>query len=46
MTAILKYRELKGRVESIDDLIENKLITEERQQGEALSEFRIVVFLF
>lgn len=30
VTAILKYRELKGRVESIDDLTENKLITDEK----------------
>lgn len=30
VTAILKYRELKGRVTGINDLVENKLITEEK----------------
>lgn len=30
VTAILKYRELGGRIESINDLIDNKLITEEK----------------
>lgn len=31
-TAILKYRELKGRVTSVNDLIENKLIPPERSK--------------
>jgi DNA uptake protein ComE-like DNA-binding protein len=30
VTAILKYRELKGRITGINDLIENKLITAEK----------------
>lgn len=30
VTAILKYRELKGRINGIDDLTENKLITMEK----------------
>jgi competence protein ComEA len=30
VTAILKYRELKGRISGMSDLIENKLITEEK----------------
>ena len=30
VTAIIKYRELKGRVESINDLTENKLIPKEK----------------
>jgi DNA uptake protein ComE-like DNA-binding protein len=30
VTAILKYRELKGRINSIDDLTENKLLTAEK----------------
>jgi competence protein ComEA len=30
VTAILKYRELKGRITEISDLIENKIITEEK----------------
>jgi DNA uptake protein ComE-like DNA-binding protein len=30
VTAILKYRELKGRIRGIGDLTENKLITPEK----------------
>jgi competence ComEA-like helix-hairpin-helix protein len=30
ITSIMKYRELKGRINGIDDLLENKLITEEK----------------
>jgi competence protein ComEA len=30
VTAILKYRELKGRINSINDLIDNKVITKEK----------------
>jgi len=30
VSAILKYRELKGRITGINDLIENKLITAEK----------------
>ena len=30
VTAILKYRELKGRIKSIDDLTDNKLISMEK----------------
>jgi len=30
VSAILKYRELKGRLSSIDDLVENKLITADK----------------
>jgi DNA uptake protein ComE-like DNA-binding protein len=30
LTAILKYRELKGRINSMDDLTENKLLTAEK----------------
>lgn len=32
VTSILKYRELKGRITGIGDLIENKLITEEKAE--------------
>lgn len=32
VTAILKYRELKGKLISISDLVENKLITDEKAQ--------------
>ncbi len=32
VTAILKYRELKGRINGIGDLVDNKLITEEKAE--------------
>ena len=30
VTAILKYRELNGRINRLSDIVENKIITEEK----------------